>query len=298
MTMNGILAVDKPAGFTSHDVVAKLRGICGTRQIGHGGTLDPMATGVLPVFVGGAVKAVDLAPCQDKAYEAEILPGIATDTGDVTGAVLRQAAAQLSAAQLAAVLPRFLGPQRQLPPLYSAVKVDGRPLYDYARKGEDVKRKQRDIVIHKLEILNKPAEEGRFWLRVECSRGTYIRTLVEDIGAALGLPATLSALRRTQSGVFEQGQAYTLAAIQAARDEGRLESFLRPVEELFAALPALPLNEGQARRILNGAPVYRAARAAGLYRLRRGAVFMGLGKVDAEGTLRVEKLFERQELPI
>lgn len=287
----GVLVVDKPAGFTSHDVVAKLRGICGTRKMGHGGTLDPMATGVLPVFVGGAVKAVDLAPNQNKAYDAEILPGLATDTGDITGAVLQRAEAQISAQQLAAVLPRFLGPQQQLPPLYSAVKVKGRPLYDYARKGEEVQRKKRDIEIYKLELLNRPAEENRFWLHVACSKGTYIRTLVEDIGKALGLPATLSALRRTSAGAFTEGQAHTLEEIQAARDEDRLQSLFCPVEQLFCALPALRLNETQARRLLHGAPVYRASRNTGRCRLRWEETFLGLGMVDEEGTLRGEKLF-------
>lgn len=290
----GILIVDKPAGWTSHDVVAKLRGICATKKVGHGGTLDPMATGVLPVFVGGAVKAVDLAPNQDKAYHAEVCFGVATDTGDITGAVLEQADVSVTREQVLDILPRFLGPQMQLPPMYSAVKVDGRPLYHYARKGQQVKRKERAITVHNIELLARPAEENRFWLAVDCSKGTYIRTLVEDVGKALGVPATLSALRRTRAGVFTEGEAHTLAAIQAARDEGHLDELFFPVERLFEGLPAVRVDEAQAARLFNGAPVYRVGNA-GPCRLLLGDKFLGLGQIDAEGTLRAEKIFNRCE---
>lgn len=288
----GILIVDKPAGWTSHDVVAKLRGICATKKVGHGGTLDPMATGVLPVFVGGAVKAVDLAPNQDKAYHAEVCFGIATDTGDITGAVLEEAGVSMTREQVENTLPRFLGPQKQLPPMYSAVKVDGRPLYHYARKGQEVKRKERAITVHAMELLARPAAENRFWLAVECSKGTYIRTLVEDVGKALGVPATLSALRRTRAGVFAEGEAHTLEAIQAARDEGRLDELFCPVERLFEGMPAVRVDEAQAGRLFNGAPVYRIG-DAGRCRLLLDGTFLGLGQIDAEGTLRAEKIFNR-----
>lgn len=291
--LNGILVVDKPAGFTSHDVVAKLRGICCTKKIGHGGTLDPMATGVLPVFVGGAVKAVDLAPGQDKAYDAEVLFGMATDTGDSTGAVLQQADVTIEKERLAAVLPLFLGPQKQLPPMYSAVKVNGQPLYKYARKGQQVERKERDITVHQIALLDRAAGENCFWLHVLCSKGTYIRTLAEDIGRALGVPATLNALRRTQAGIFTLQEAHTLEDIQAAKNEGRLEGLLRPVETLFMHLPQVPVDEAQARRLYNGAPVYRVGDAAGRCRIRQGDAFLGLGMVDDDRTLLAEKIFRR-----
>lgn len=292
----GILIVDKPAGWTSHDVVAKLRGICATKKVGHGGTLDPMATGVLPVFVGGAVKAVDLAPNQNKAYHAEVCFGMATDTGDITGAVLEQADVSVTREQVLDILPRFLGPQTQLPPMYSAVKVDGRPLYHYARKGQQVKRKVRAITVHSIELLDRPAAEKRFWLAVACSKGTYIRTLVEDVGKALGVPATLSALRRTRAGVFAEEEAHTLEAIQAARDEGRLDELFCPVERLFEDLPAVRVDKEQAARLFNGAPVYRVGHE-GPCRLLLGDVFLGLGQIDAEGTLRAEKIFNRPAGP-
>lgn len=290
----GILVVDKPAGFTSHDVVAKLRGICGTKKVGHGGTLDPMATGVLPVFVGGAVKAVDLAPNQDKAYHAEVQFGIATDTGDITGAVLETADVNVTREQVKAILPRFSGPQKQLPPMYSAVKVDGKPLYHYARKGQQVKRKERDITVHSISLPDLPAGAGRFWLAVDCSKGTYIRTLVEDMGKALGVPATLSALRRTRAGMFGEEEAHTLKTLQTARDEGRLDSLFCPVERLFADLPAAQLDAAQVRRLLNGAPVYRV-RGGGRCRLLWDGVFLGLGQIDEESTLRAEKIFNRPQ---
>ena len=289
--MNGILVVDKPQGFTSFDVVAKLRGICGTKKIGHGGTLDPMATGVLPVFVGPAAKAVDLAPNQDKTYEATVLFGTRTDTGDVTGEVLEQSDAVVTEAQLRAVLPRFTGGQLQTPPMYSAVKVDGKPLYKYAREGKEVARKQREITIYELEYLGAGEGENRHRLRVACSKGTYIRTLLEDIGAALGVPATLAALRRTRAGVFGLAQAHTLPQIQAAKDEGRLEGLLLDVGELFCALPLLAVDAGAEKRLRNGAAVYGVRGEAGRCRLAANGAFIGLGRLTADGALQAEKLF-------
>ncbi|MDL2219861.1 tRNA pseudouridine(55) synthase TruB [Ruminococcaceae bacterium OttesenSCG-928-O06] len=288
--LNGILVVDKPAGFTSFDVVAKLRGMFKTRKIGHGGTLDPMATGVLPVFVGPAVKAVDLAPNQDKAYDAVMRLGVRTDTGDITGAVLETAAVAVAEGDIRAVLPRFLGPQQQLPPLYSAVKVAGQPLYKYARQGQQVQRKPRPVVVHNITLLG-PQCENEWCLQVVCGKGTYIRTLLEDIGAAVGAPATLAGLRRTQAGVFGIEQAHSLSEIQAAADEGRLEALLCPVEQLFAALPAVQVEEKALARLQNGAPVYRVAGCLGRCRIRCGVRFIGLGQLDEEGTLKSEKLF-------
>lgn len=288
--MKGILVVDKPAGFTSFDVVAKLRGICGTRKIGHGGTLDPMATGVLPVFIGGAAKAVDLAPKQDKAYDAELLFGLRTDTGDITGTMLERSETVIEAGQLCTVLPRFEGPQQQTPPMYSAVKVDGKPLYKYAREGKQVRRKARSITIHRLELAGQ-TDENRFLLRVDCSKGTYIRTLCEDIGAALGAPATLSALRRTRAGGFGLQQAHTLEAIQQAKDAGRLETLLLPVETLFRELPAIELDENQCKRLVNGAPLYGLMYTPGRYRAMGAGGFVGLACACEDGTVRVEKLF-------
>jgi len=225
--MQGILVVDKPEGFTSFDVVAKLRGICGTRRIGHGGTLDPMATGVLPVFVGGAAKAVDMQERADKMYTATMLLGRRTDTGDVTGETLEQAAvpADIGLDAVAAVLPRFTGTQQQVPPMYSAVKVNGQPLYKAARAGKTVERTPRPVTLHSIMLAGSPAP-NEYILNIHCSKGTYVRVLLEDIGRALGVPATMAALRRTASGPYTLEMAYTLDELQRAREAGTLESLL------------------------------------------------------------------------
>ncbi|MFV0413834.1 MAG: tRNA pseudouridine(55) synthase TruB [Oscillospiraceae bacterium] len=290
--MDGILVVNKPQGFTSFDVVAKLRGICQTRKIGHGGTLDPMATGVLPVFVGAAAKAVDMQPRQDKTYEATLLLGTATDTGDITGAVLQTAPVAVGGAELQAVLPRFLGPQQQLPPMYSAVKYNGKPLYRYAREGKQVERKARPVTIHSLEYLGSPAQ-NRYSLRVHCSKGTYIRTLAEDLGAALGLPATLAALCRTQAGEYTLAGAYTLQELQQAKDEGTLQSLLLPVETVFQSLPQLPLQDTALQRLLNGAPVYGVQAAPGRYAAYAQGAFVGIVAQSEDGVVKAEKLFRQ-----
>ena len=219
--MQGILIVDKPTDWTSFDVIAKLRGILGTRKLGHSGTLDPMATGVLPVFCGGASKAVDLQLDHTKAYRAVLRLGQRTDTGDVTGTVLETAPVTAGEQELLAVLPQFLGPRMQTPPMYSAVKINGQPLYKLAREGKTVERKARPIEILDIRYEGSPAE-NEYALTVKCSKGTYIRVLAEDIGTALGVPATLAALRRTQAGEFGIEQCHTLPEILAAAESGAL----------------------------------------------------------------------------
>ena len=288
--MNGILVVDKPQDFTSFDVVAKLRGICKTKKIGHGGTLDPMATGVLPVFIGPAVKAVDLQLRQDKAYEAVFLFGIATDTGDITGEVLRREEAKVQLEDFEKIIQNFVGERSQLPPMYSAVKINGKALYRYAREGKTVERKPRNITIHSMESLGQVGE-NQFSVRVHCSKGTYIRVLAEEVGEAMGLPATLAALRRVGAGVFDIEQAHTFAEIQAAKDTGRLEELLCPLEEVFRSLPDVEVSEDGLKRLLNGAPVYGVRLASGRYRLVNEGRFIGLGNLDTDGTLQGEKLF-------
>ncbi|WP_367925670.1 tRNA pseudouridine(55) synthase TruB [uncultured Ruthenibacterium sp.] len=289
--MQGILIIDKPAGFTSFDVVAKLRGICKTRKIGHSGTLDPMATGVLPVFIGGAAKAVDMQQNTDKAYDAVMLLGRRTDTGDITGETLSQmpVPAGLDEKAIRQVLERFVGPQMQLPPMYSAVKINGQPLYKAARRGEVVERKPRPVVIHSLELTGCVAE-NQYALHVSCGKGTYVRTLMEDIGTALGVPATLAALRRTQAGPYSQNEAVSLEQVQKARDEGRLEQLLLSVETVFHHLDLIRVDAQGEKRLLNGAPVYRCDVENGLYRIHRDNVFLGVGRVK-DGTLYTEKLF-------
>ena len=291
-TPNGILPVDKPAGWTSFDVLAKLRGALGTRKLGHSGTLDPMATGVLAVFIGKATSAADRQLDHDKTYEATLRLGMRTDTGDVTGTVLETAPVTVGAEELREVLPRFTGPLMQLPPMYSAVKINGQPLYKAARKGQTVERAPRPITVYSIEYLGNPAPD-EYTLRVSCSKGTYIRVLAEDIGTALGVPATLAALRRTRAGVFDINQCHTLPEILEAAQSGALETndWILPVEAVFAPLPALTVNSGVRAHLFNGCPTSHYAAADGRYRVYdvTGA-FLGLAAVEG-GVLRVEKLF-------
>ena len=288
--MQGILIVDKPTDWTSFDVIAKLRGVLGTRKLGHSGTLDPMATGVLPVFCGGASKAVDLQVNHNKTYCATLRLGQKTDTGDITGTVLESAPVTAGEAELLAVLPRFTGEQMQLPPMYSAVKINGVPLYKSARKGIEVERQPRPITIHSIEYLGSPAE-NEYQLRVACSKGTYIRVLLEDIAAALGQLGTMSALRRVEAGVYGEQDAHTLEEIYAAKENGTLESLLLPVESVFLHLPLLEVNPGVRRHLENGCPTSHYPAQDGHYRVRDEAgEFLGLAKVE-DGVLKVEKLF-------
>ncbi len=288
--MQGILVIDKPAGWTSFDVIAKLRGVLGTRKLGHSGTLDPMATGVLPVFCGGASKAVDLQLNHDKTYRATLRLGIRTDTGDITGTVLETAPVTAGEAELLAVLPRFLGPQLQVPPMYSAVKVNGRPLYSAARQGLEVERKARPIEIYAIEYGGSPAP-GEYVLAVRCSKGTYIRTLLEDIAAAMGQKGTMSALRRTQAGVYGEADALALDAVLAAKEAGTLQRLLLPVESVFEPLPLLVVDGRAETHLYHGCPTSRYPAADGRYRVRNAAgQFLGLARVE-QGVLKVEKLF-------
>ena len=288
--MQGILIVDKPTDWTSFDVIAKLRGVLGTRKLGHSGTLDPMATGVLPVFCGGASKAVDLQVDHSKTYVATLRLGEKTDTGDITGTVVEAAPVTAGESQLRQVLPRFVGEQMQLPPMYSAVKINGVPLYKAARKGIEVERQPRPITIHSIEYLGSPAV-NEYRLRVACSKGTYIRVLLEDIAAAIGEKGTMSALRRVQAGVYQEKDAHTLPEIIAAKEAGTLESLLLPVESVFGHLPLLEVEPWVRRHLENGCPTSHYPAADGHYRVRDTAgEFLGLAKVE-EGVLKVEKLF-------
>ncbi|MEG0878332.1 MAG: tRNA pseudouridine(55) synthase TruB [Oscillospiraceae bacterium] len=290
--MQGILIVDKPSGFTSFDVIAKLRGICKTKKIGHSGTLDPMATGVLPVFIGNAAKAVDMQLNHDKTYLATILLGEKTDTGDITGTVTDRAEVQVEESQFIKALMGFVGAQKQLPPMYSAVKINGQPLYKAARKGQEIERTPRDIIIHNIQYISSP-EKDRYTFSVCCSKGTYVRVLCEDIGASLGVPATLYALRRTAAGVYGEENAVGFDAIQKAKDEGNLEKLLLPVESCFMHLPLLEVDELCKNRLLNGALSHVMAND-GEYRIRYSGAFLGLATVE-NGELNVKKLFCERE---
>ncbi len=288
--MQGILIVDKPTDWTSFDVIAKLRGVLKTKKLGHSGTLDPMATGVLPVFCGGASKAVDLQANHDKTYCATLKLGVRTDTGDITGEVLETAPVTAGEAELLAVLPSFLGTQSQLPPMYSAVKINGQPLYKAARAGITVERTPREITVHDISYGGNPAE-GEFVLTVSCSKGTYIRVLLEDIAHAMGQKGTMSALRRVQAGVYTEADAHTLPEIIAAQEAGALERLLLPIESVFLHLPLLVVNDGVKAHLYNGCPTSHYPAADDRYRVQdESGNFLGLANV-CQGVLKVEKLF-------
>ena len=290
--MQGILIVDKPTDWTSFDVIAKLRGILGTRKLGHSGTLDPMATGVLPVFCGGASKAVDLQLDHTKAYRATLKLGARTDTGDVTGTVLETAPVTAGEKELLEVLPRFVGPRMQTPPMYSAVKINGQPLYKLARQGMEVERKARPIEILSIQYEGSPAE-NEYTLTVKCSKGTYIRVLLEEIAEAMGQKGTMSALRRVAAGVYTEADAHSLEDIQAAKNAGpeALQALMLPVESVFTSLPLLVADERVEQHLYNGCPTSRYPAADGRYRVRNAqGQFLGLANITG-GVLRVEKLF-------
>ena len=260
---NGIIIIDKPAGWTSMDVCAKLRGILGERRIGHAGTLDPMATGVLPVFVGSATRAVEFAEKGDKEYLAGLRLGLVTNTQDTTGEVLEERPVSVARSELTALLERFTGDILQIPPMYSAIKRNGKKLYELARKGLEVERAPRPVTIHELELLGWPAAGEDFSLRVRCSKGTYIRTLCHDIGQALGCGGCMSSLRRTMAAGFTLDQAVTLERVQALG-----AAALMPTDSLFARYPAYSLPLPRLERLCrNGNPAPVRGLAEGIYRV-------------------------------
>ena len=283
--MTGIAIVDKPADWTSHDVVAKLRGALRERRIGHGGTLDPMATGVLPVFVGRATRAVEFLESADKEYLAECRFGLTTDTQDVTGTLLSESGLRPSEAEIKEALRGFLGAQEQLPPLYSAIKVEGKKLYEYARQGKDVPRKPRQIEITDITPLGF-GPEGDYRFRLTVSKGTYVRTVCHDLGRRLGCGAVMSSLRRLRAGPFSIEEALPLEALTAPGGE----RLLRPLDSLFSAYPALTLDGEQSRRCRNGNEVPLPAEE-GLWRLYgEGGEFLALARAE-QGVLKTVKNF-------
>ena len=292
--MNGILLVDKPAGWTSMDVCAKLRGALREKRVGHSGTLDPMATGLLVVFLGRATRAVEYAEAHGKTYEARLRLGVVTDTQDVTGAVLETRPADVSDTALEGVLARFRGEISQIPPMYSAVKVNGQKLYKLARKGREVERQPRTVTIRSLDCLGRDAD-GDILLRVDCSKGTYIRTLCHDIGAALGCGGAMSALRRTRCGDFRVEDAHALDEVLSAAAAGAAESLLLPVETVFAGTPRAELTAAQERALRSGGR-WTSPLPPGTYLLYGASgAFLALGEVSPGGEMRGVKRFYEVE---
>ena len=285
--MNGIVIVDKPPEWTSQDVTARLRRVFGTRRIGHGGTLDPMATGVLPVFVGRATRGVEFFEHAEKTYEATLLLGRTTDTEDTTGTVLAEQEVHISETEFLSILPQFRGKIMQIPPMYSALKINGQKLVDLARKGKTVERQSREIEIFQLDCLEFSGNTAR--LRVRCSKGTYIRTLCKDIGEALGCGGCMAALRRVQAGEYTIEDAVPLQTLLESDDPA---GYLRSVDTMFCHYPAVTLSPKQEKCCRNGA-AFSVQMDAGLYRCydRRGE-FLALSKAQDGMMSTVKSFFE------
>ena len=285
--MNGIVIVDKPQDWTSQDVTARLRRVFNTRRIGHGGTLDPMATGVLPVFVDRATRGVEFFEHAEKTYEAVLRLGLMTDTEDTSGTVLEEKEVHISETEFLGILPQFRGKIQQIPPMYSALKVNGQKLCDLARKGREVERQPREIEIFELECLSFDGINAR--LRVRCSKGTYIRTLCKDIGVALGCGGCMAQLRRTSAGEYTIEEAVPLQVLLETEDPGQ---YLRPVDSMFRNYPAVTLSSKQETRVRNGNS-FSCTLEPGTYRTYgQDGAFLALSKVENGIMSTVKSFFE------
>ena len=274
--INGIIVVDKEKGYTSHDVVNVIRKVYGTRKVGHTGTLDPDATGVLPICIGKATKVCDMLTFSDKEYVARVCLGVETDTQDMSGEVLNRCEVSVTPEKLLEVCEKFKGEIEQIPPMYSAIKIGGQKLCDLARKGVEVERKPRKITIHNLEISDFDGVE--FTMRVSCSKGTYIRTLCHDIGKSLGCGGAMKELRRTKASIFTLENSHTLDELKSM-DEESLRNHLMPIDSVFSDYPSLTISDEIKKRVCNGAIGY-VKEPAGTYRIYdRNNVFLCIATV-------------------
>ena len=287
MPMNGIVIIDKPQGWTSQDVTARLRRVFNTRRIGHGGTLDPMATGVLPVFVGRATRGVEFFEHAEKTYEATLLLGTTTDTEDTSGTVLEQKEVNLTQEEFLNILPRFRGEILQIPPMYSALKVNGQKLVDLARKGKTVERQPRPITVFELTCLEFSGNTAS--LRVRCSKGTYIRTLCKDIGDALGCGGCMAQLRRVQAGEYTIQEAVPLTELLECEDP---LAYLRQVDTMFRNYPQITLTPNQEKRCRCG-NAFSVKLEDGTYRAYGAdGTFLMLAKVENGVMSTIKSFFE------
>lgn len=289
ISINGVIIINKEQGFTSHDVVAIMRKILGTKKVGHTGTLDPQATGVLPICVGKGTKASDMLLNSDKEYVARVRLGTTTDTEDIWGEVLNTTdCSHITYDMVCSATKDFVGEIEQLPPMYSAVKIGGKKLYEYARSGVEVERKSRKVIIHNIAVEN--FSEGEFTLRVSCSKGTYIRTLCADIGKKLGVGACMSGLIRTKSSVFTLDMAKTIDEVKELASEGNIQKHIISVDALFAELPEIHLNDDYTAKILNGM-FLSIPYPKGKYRVYSAkGEFICIGKAEG-GLLKIVKNF-------
>ena len=287
MGTNGIIVIDKPQGWTSMDICAKLRGMYREKRIGHAGTLDPMATGVLPVFIGRATRAVEFADKGDKEYVAGLKLGIVTNTQDTSGEVLESSPVSVTPEQLEEALAQFRGDIEQIPPMYSAIKINGKKLYELARKGKEVERKPRPVTIHAL-TLEEQLSADEYLIRVRCSKGTYVRTLCHDIGRVLGCGACMSSLRRTMAAGFTLEQAVSLETVQDSEDRAAL---LLKVDAYFSDHPSLTVEGSAEKKLRNGMTLVKPELTPGRYRVYgAGGEFLALCEA-ADGKLTTVKSF-------
>ena len=300
--MNGVLLIDKPKEFTSFDVIAVVRGLTGQRKAGHTGTLDPNATGVLPVLLGSATKAQDLIPNHDKKYIADFQLGITTDTLDIWGKELTKTESDITEEQITSALDDFRGEIWQLPPMFSAVQKNGQRLYDLARKGIEVEREKRKVTVYSLTLLEFDRKTQCGKLEVFCSKGTYVRTITDDMGAKLGVGAVMTGLRRVEACGFSIDDCVTLDKLKELKEQGELSRALRSVEGLFSDYPALYISPMQAKRFSNGGALdisrtalrEKAPEDKQIFRVcENTAGFLGLGIVNREiNQIKIYKLFK------
>lgn len=294
--MDGIVVVNKPKNFTSFDVCAKLRGIFETKKIGHAGTLDPMATGVLPVFVGKATKACGILPNDKKVYTASFKLGIKTDTEDIWGTVLSEEESRVKTDELIVAAKSFLGDIKQIPPMYSAVKINGRKLYSLARKGIEIERPERDVHIHQVDVLCFDEESQSGELYVVCSKGTYIRTLICDIAKRLKTIGVMTELRRDASGGFSLSKAFKIDELQRLKEKGELQNALISTDKAFECYDSVTLDEKRTWLYKNGV-MLRADQIGAkddTYRIYGfDGEFLGLAETDVSGnqTKRIKNFY-------
>lgn len=296
--MNGIICIDKPMEFTSFDVVAKIRSIIRIKRIGHAGTLDPMATGVLPIFIGNATKVCDILLDNDKGYRAGFKLGLSTNTQDITGEVLdsRDASAVSEDAILDAIRS-FVGDIMQIPPMFSAVKIDGKRLYKLARQGIEVDRPPRKATIYEIKLLSYNQEDSCGELEIHCSQGTYVRTIIHDLGEMLGVGGVMTSLVRTKSGIFTLLDCITIEEVQKYHEDGTLGSRLLPIDEALAGYNDINLDEKQSKMFYNGirldsTRISGCNSRSGMYRIFDSeGNFMAVGEIDNDKTLRIKKSF-------
>lgn len=294
--MTGIIILDKPSGITSFGAVARVRRICGEKKCGHSGTLDPMATGVMTVLLGGATRFCELLPNHDKEYIASFRLGMTTDTLDITGKVLTQTSVTATKAEVEAALGSFVGEISQLPPMFSAVSVNGQRLYELARQGVEVERQARKVIIYSADLLEADENTHEYKISVACSSGTYIRTLIDDIGKNLGCGAVLTALRRTRANGMSVENAVTVEQLEAAAANGETDTLVISVEKALESYPSVQVTEAQAKRFSNGGELdlnrIKCPKMLGYYRVyNHNGKFLGLGEIRDSENLLVKRVY-------